>query len=513
MAQARILNPSGTVLAAALALGCSAPADQAATPPAGKIPQDAKLDGLYHDFLDGKYDGNGHPIGAIVWQAESDCAFSTGTREAEGVGFRVGTHTSGSACEATSTSVGKGRFTLNARALVESACRDAACDPMRPVFTIRAAGQDGTEIASRIVRWGDFAEDLTFKNASFSFTHVDETPVVLSVHWEGEVNARLDYVELFRSSRNLIVTPPSGIPASGDAFVVEALAPPTGATLAARCDDVDLTSTLAALLTAGTATREDTEFRTTYTIPVDALTGGCALPTRVRFSLMTNGQVREAARVTLFAEAAPCTFMPGTTRVLLTGFEPFPADSTRDNSSEEAVSAFDETSVPGVSVMRLTLPVEFDTAPDVALDVVARCAPDIVIGFGQGRSKVDVELTAYNRKDSADVAGGVPDNRGIVAAGDSIIDGGSAELSTGLPADAISSALAAQGISAGPSTDPGRYVCNNLFYRLMAEAQTSGRIAGFVHLPRIPVVDDADRAMLGSVVTTVVTHAKGPSGG
>jgi pyroglutamyl-peptidase len=197
----------------------------------------------------------------------------------------------------------------------------------------------------------------------------------------------------------------------------------------------------------------------------------------------------------------------GTTRVLLTGFEPFPAASNHDNSSEQAVSAFDPSAIPGISSMKLTLPVEFDTAPGIVSSAIERCAPDVVIGFGQGRSEVDLETTAYNLEDSSEVAGGVPDNRGHIPGGVSIVSGGPAELGTALPADTIRAALGAAGIAANLSDDPGRYVCNNVFYRIMTDSAGTNRVSGFVHLPYIHTVDDQDRAMLKAVVTEVVGRA------
>jgi pyroglutamyl-peptidase len=232
----------------------------------------------------------------------------------------------------------------------------------------------------------------------------------------------------------------------------------------------------------------------------------------VRFQIKTDQWVRATSRITLYGQEAPCTFVPGTTRVLLTGFEPFPADSTRDNSSEQAVSAFDPSAVPGISLMRLTLPVEFDTAPDIVVSAIERCQPDIVVGFGQGRTEVDLETTAYNLKDSSEISGGVPDNRGVIPGSEPIVPEGPPERSSALPLDAIQSAIAARGIAVGPSDDPGRYVCNNLFYRITTATAGTGQLAGFVHLPRIASVGDEERAMLKTVVTEVVAASAAAHG-
>jgi len=473
--------------------------------PAARMPRDSKVDGLYRDFFDGKYDGLGHPIDAQVWQAETECKPGTGKREAEGQGFSASSHAAGTACSGTSKTLGLGRFTLNLRALVYATCDSAECEST-PVFTLRAKRADGTPLEEKTVPWSAFAGDLTYANIPLRFTHSESGAVAFEVTWSGKVSARVDYVELFRSSQNLLVTP-SGLYSPGKQIEVEAQDPPQGFELATFCGDQETTDATQALLGSGAATREDTEFRSVFRFQADDLVASCPLPSRLRFSLRDGSWQRAAARISLYAEEPPCSFAAGTTRVLLTGFEPFPADSSHDNSSERGVSGFDPSSVPGISVMKLTLPVEFDTAPGIVASAITRCSPDVVIGFGQGRSEVDLETTAYNEKDSAEIAGGFPDNRGHIPGGEAIVPGGPAELSTGLPKEKIHEALKQAGIGVGYSDDPGRFVCNNLFYRIMTEAAGKPRVSGFVHMPYIHSVDASDQKMLSQVVSTAVSAA------
>lgn len=486
----------------ALALAaCGSTPDDARTPEPAKVPRDSLPDGLYADFLDGKYDGAGHPLGAQVWQAESGCNAEVGTAHGEELALAG---SPGIACGATPQPIGLGRFTLNVRALVESPC-DSGCDPEAPVLELAVLDETGAELEVQAVPRRAFVAPLTYQNVSLAFSHASSGAPRFEVRYAGTEPARIDYVELFRSNRNLLVTPPSGLADPSAHFQVEVQDPPEGFALGATCDAVDLTAVLDAMLASGEATRTDTEFRAIYDIPAAKLTAGCALPARVRFQVKTDAWVRATSRITLFGEQAPCTFVPGTKRVLLTGFEPFPADSTRDNSSEQAVSAFDESALSGISVMRLTLPVEFDTAPDLVVDAIDRCQPHVVVGFGQGRTAVDLETTAYNLKDSSEISGGVPDNRGVIPGSEPIVAGGPAERSSALPLEAIQSAIAARGIAVGPSDDPGRYVCNNVFYRITTATAGTPTLAGFVHLPRIPNVGDAEREMLKAVVTEVVS--------
>lgn len=492
---------------AAASLGCSGADDPVEVePPSAEAARDSRPDGLYKDFLDGKYDSAGHPLDAQVWEAESECGAEAGQNEKEGRAFRPSGGADAVACRGTSKPVGKGRFVLSLRALALEPCTGDACE--LPALTVNVKKADGTLLESKSFARGAFVTPLTQANLALAFTHPDDGSVDFEVVWHAEVAVRLDYAELFRSTRNLLVAPPSGVLAPDAKLSVEALDPPPGFALEVKCDDIDLGSALAALLASGEATREDTEFRALYTIPTAKLLEGCKASTRVRFSVVVGSWAQETARVSVYPEEAPCTFPSGTsTRVLLTGFEPFPASSTHDNSSEQAVAAFDPGVLQDVSVMKLTLPVEFDTAAAIVASAIERCKPDVVIGFGQGRSEVDLETTAYNLQDSSEIAGGVPDNRGKIPGGTPIVAGGPAELTTGLPGKSIRDALTGAGIAAGFSDDPGRYVCNNVFYGMMTAASGTPRVSGFVHLPYIHTVDDADRAMLKTVVTEVVRAA------
>ena len=64
----------------------------------------------------------------------------------------------------------------------------------------------------------------------------------------------------------------------------------------------------------------------------------------------------------------------------------------------------------------------------------------------------------------------------------------------------------AASITVRESTDPGRYVCNNVFYGTM-RAIPPETVAGFVHLPRLYRIEAAEAAMLQTVVETAVRHS------
>ena len=495
---ATIVAALGALLVAGAAASCGAGEDQA-----GRVPRDSRDDGLFHDFMDGKYDGAGHPIGATVFEAETDCQPETGAAEAEGWGAKPSRHRAGALCRRTVEDLGAGSFTVNVRALVPT----RSSTDGTTVFTVRVRDQAGDLVAERDVPVSELLTALTYQNVPLRFTRDATTPVVVEVAWPGERQVRLDYVEVFRSSRQLILTPASGELAAGAALQFELTDPPTGVSFRPSCDATDRTDALTALLADGTATQTTTDFRTFVTVPAAALLEGCPLPTRLKVSAVTDAWVRDTSRVT-YREAPPaCGFEGAGTRVLLTGFEPFPADSDSDNVSERAVQGFDPSAVADVTLMRLTLPVEYDTAAAWVNDVVDRCQPDVLVGFGQGRTAVDLETTAYNVKDTSEVSGGVPDNRGVIMGGEPVVAGGPDEVPSGLPLSRILDGLRRAGIEAGLSDDPGRYICNSVFYTMVRASDGTPRVGGFVHLPRMYTVDETAQRQLQTIVETTVAEA------
>jgi pyroglutamyl-peptidase len=373
-------------------------------------------------------------------------------------------------------------------------------------FTVRVTGAGGRELAHTEVPHSRFTGDHIYQNVPIELTSWDGAAFDIEITWPGEHPVRIDYLELFRARRGVAIEPASGV-LTADRLQLEILDPPPGYRLELGCGELSLTERLADQLASGDATRTDTDFRSIVDAPA-ALIADCPRPTRLLAEVVADGRSRAAARVTYYDAVPPCSFPADSDRprVLLTGFEPFPADGRHDNSSEEAVTRFDPGALD-IDLMTLILPVEWQAAADLVAGTIDRCRPDVVIGFGQGRSAVDVETIAYNVMDSSDVAGGVPDNRGLVHGGTPIVDGGAAELATGLPAAAIVDRLRAAGIAAGPSDDPGRYICNNVFYAIMTAARTADFVGGFIHLPYIREVGADQAAMLQQTVDTAVRLA------
>lgn len=470
----------------------------------GWVHEDSGPDGLFADFFkDGKFDGMGHPAGAAVFEAADACEAGRVT---------PGDDQPGVICSGTSPVLGRGGHAINVRALVEQlpgqVCQEEIC-PADDVLVLRV--KSGEEVlGEKLFTTDDFREEMRYQNLYVDFRMSSSGEVGFEVEWAGMAPLQIDYIEIFLTMRRVVLEPPSGVITAGD-FTIEIRDPEPDAIVRLACNGEDFTAVL-----DGLATDEQSEFRRLLTAPADLLFADCAAPRWVLVEVEQGSSIER--RETLYLdEAEACAFDEGAARVLITGFVPFPPNPTdpryqRPNSSRAAVTGFDpavfidDPDLPAVSLMALQLPVEFDSAPDLLAGVITRCQPDVVIGFGQGRWAVDLETTAYNLKDTSDVAGGVPDNRGVVAVQELIETEGPGEVYTGLPCEDILQELNRRGISAHQSDDPGRYVCNNLFYRIM-QAAGPGAKAGFIHLPHMYSIGETEQQMLNTTVEVAVRQA------
>jgi pyroglutamyl-peptidase len=456
-----------TVVVAACA---GAPGDDAARPSAN--------DGMFRDFVDGKFDGAGHPINARVIEAAALCD-DAGEATDDGLALTR-------ACEGQVPGAAqRGELVVNARVKVMEMGEGE-------VVTVMVKGE-GAEVketiaADRVRAVGEWI-DVPVRYWS------DGQARTIAIEPAAGASIELAYVETFPPRFRMALSPGSGVIADDDVVTIEMAR--GDAIERVELDGVDVTEQWRALDEAGLVTRTETEFRALY-----GVRAGDLAPARGDVAQVRVRGGGEVARMELRRAPAPCAYEGDAngTPVLVTGFQPFPADGWHENVAEVAVRNLRPSALHGVRVMRLVLPVEYDRAAAAVRDAITRCAPRAVVSFGQGGGSIALEQTAYNLKDTGEVAGGVPDNRGVIAAALPIDPSAPAERASSLPLAAIERSLRAIGESPVRSDDPGRYICNNVFF---TSTGASSR-AGFVHLPYTTQFDEAERARWGHVAETIV---------
>lgn len=173
--------------------------------------------------------------------------------------------------------------------------------------------------------------------------------------------------------------------------------------------------------------------------------------------------------------------------ILLTGFEPF--DGADTNPSWEAVSRMADQ-IAGHAVHRLRLPVVYGEAAQMLLREIALIRPEIVVccGVAGGRQAVTPELVAINYRHAR-----IPDNAGQQYSAQPIDEGGPAAYMTQLPVHDMIDAMKAAEIPAYLSLSAGAYVCNDVYFALLASEADLGHRGLFIHVPGADVVD-ADAA-------------------
>ncbi|GCD47476.1 pyroglutamyl-peptidase I [Streptomyces paromomycinus] len=175
--------------------------------------------------------------------------------------------------------------------------------------------------------------------------------------------------------------------------------------------------------------------------------------------------------------------MTRTTRILLTGFEPF--DGENSNPSWEAVRAAAAEPPAGLEITAVELPCVYGRSRTALREAVAAHDPDIVLCVGQagGRPDLTVERVAVNIDDAR-----IPDVSGAQPIDEPIVPGGPAAYFAALPVKACVAAVREAGVPASVSNTAGTFVCNHVFYDLMHLIATERPAlrGGFVHVPYAP---------------------------
>ncbi len=185
--------------------------------------------------------------------------------------------------------------------------------------------------------------------------------------------------------------------------------------------------------------------------------------------------------------------------VIVTGFEPFGGAS--QNPSWQAVFPLPQT-IADNSIITLQLPVVYNRCWDLLEEAIRIHRPDLVIccGVAESRQEITLELTASN-----EIRAAIPDNAGVICSGQAIIPGGQSCLTTDLDLTGLVNQLNLHSIPCSISEDAGKYVCNNLYYHLLANRDVYGCRGLFVHVPGTDVssAESCSRAL--SIIIQYVT--------
>jgi pyroglutamyl-peptidase len=172
-----------------------------------------------------------------------------------------------------------------------------------------------------------------------------------------------------------------------------------------------------------------------------------------------------------------------TSRILLTGFEPFGGE--RLNPSQALAEALHGQRVGEAEITSLVLPCVFDDALAVLNQALDTHRPTLVLALGQAGSRADltVERVAININDAR-----IPDNAGRQPIDTPVVPGGPTAYFSTLPIKAIVADLRTAGLPASVSQTAGTFVCNHVFYGLMHALATRHPDArgGFMHVPLLP---------------------------
>lgn len=163
--------------------------------------------------------------------------------------------------------------------------------------------------------------------------------------------------------------------------------------------------------------------------------------------------------------------------LLVTAFGPF--NGRKENASSLALRGL-KKAFPAIRTR--ILPVDSVIAPARLKQAIRLIRPDglVMLGEAGGSQTIRLETTAWNELDFR-----IPDLAGRQYSPRPIHPGSAASRSSTLPLGGIHSLLDEAGHEVSFSDDPGRYLCNQLFYVALEylELHSISIPAGFIHLP------------------------------
>lgn len=176
--------------------------------------------------------------------------------------------------------------------------------------------------------------------------------------------------------------------------------------------------------------------------------------------------------------------MSSTAPLLITAFGPF--GGRKVNASALALQMCKQTDR---SLRYRILPVDRAAAPRRLRDAVRRISPRAILLLGEAAEArcIRLETQAWNKLDFS-----IPDISGQQPRALPIDEAAPARLLTSIDASLLQRGLTEAGHTVELSDDPGRYLCNQIYFTALHRA---GIPAIFVHLPleaRLPTARAAD---------------------
>jgi pyroglutamyl-peptidase len=198
------------------------------------------------------------------------------------------------------------------------------------------------------------------------------------------------------------------------------------------------------------------------------------------------------------------------TRVLITGFTPFPKQPINPTAFlAPAIADAVARLYPDVRARSAVLPTEWQRGPTTLEDLILSETPDVALFFGiASRAKgFEIETRATNACSDA------PDAAGCIADETMLSPNGQPHLPASLPVQDILRRLRMRGIPVRPSRQAGLYLCNAVLYRGLELARYLPILqrVGFIHLPaELPVPGQRQTAVHRS---SPLTWAQAVAGG
>lgn len=169
--------------------------------------------------------------------------------------------------------------------------------------------------------------------------------------------------------------------------------------------------------------------------------------------------------------------------ILVTCFEPF--GGSHVNPTMAIVKLLESMPCARGARSYAALPVVGGTGAGSAWSGIAplldSLKPDAVVALGES-AKADAitfERVAINLRDSR-----IADNAGVLVVDEPVIEGAPDAIFTTLPVRALAQACIDAGVPSTLSLSAGSFLCNEIMYRLLADARVG--CAGFIHVPQLP---------------------------